>query len=96
MEFQGVYEVLKNLRLFVLQDPVTQVELDYVREDGIEVGVKAKQDYLPEVCVVDVCHHVEEEFLNPSQDLVEIGRKLVPMLRWKECLVIDSFLVECE
>ena len=90
---------------------MAEVEFYDVSKDGVEVRVKAEQNYLDretsegsedvqnlhcrylsEVGMVNVCHYVEEQFLDSSQNLVEICRKLMSVLCGEEQLVVDSFL----
>ena len=53
-----MYGLLTNLFLDGVEP---EVELDEVREDGVEVRVQLQQDDLAEVGVVDVGEHVEEQ-----------------------------------
>ena len=46
--------------------------------------------YLSEVCVVNVSYHVEEEPVNLPDDLVKVGRKVVPVLHKRDMLVINT------
>ena len=42
--------------------------------------------------MVDVGDNVEEQFLNPSKDLVKVSWELVAVFRWEDSLVVYGFL----
>ena len=42
------------------------------------------------MCVVNVSYHVEEEPVNLPDDLVKVGRKVVPVLHKRDMLVINT------
>jgi hypothetical protein len=44
------------------------------------------------VGVVDVSHHVEEKFLDLSENLVKIGGELMAVLGREQGLIINRFL----
>ena len=42
--------------------------------------------------MVDVGDNMEEQFLNPSKDLVKVSWELVAVFRWEDRLVVYGFL----
>ena len=63
----------------VLDGAEPQVELDEVREDGVEVCVELEQHDLAEVRVVDVGEDVKEEAVDLPDVRVERGRELLAL-----------------
>ena len=42
--------------------------------------------------MVNVCHNMEEQFLDPSQDLVKVSWELVAVFGREDRLVVNGFL----
>ena len=66
-----------------------EVELDEVREDGVEVRVQLQQDDLPEVGVVDVGEHVEEQPVDLPDVRVERRGELLALHGQIHCVIDD-------
>ena len=74
--FFSLKELISYLQLFLLDHGEPEVELDEVREEGVEVCVQLEEDDLLEVGVVDVGHHVEEQPVDLLHVALERRREL--------------------
>jgi len=76
-KFESNNEIVKNLRLFGLDELEVLVKESEVGKDTVELRVEIEEDNLSKVTVVEMRHHVEDESQNLSHDWLKGTRKFI-------------------